>query len=279
MTGPTAPARTRPELAEFLRQHRESLSPEAVGLPAGSRRRTPGLRREEVAALTGVGQTWYTWLEQGRDIRVSTDVLDRLSRLFRLDGAGRRHLYALARQHPPMEDGRTVCTVPPLVHRLLADLPLRPAYVLNLRWDVLAWNPPADRVFRFSARPAPERNLLQMLFLDPATRQLFHDQARQIPGLVGSFRRDCARAPRDEAIRALVADLENRAPEFRTLWTHQDPQPCTGVRDLDIPGLGVVSFEHTTLILDEDRHLRLVYYAARPDTPAGTAFGTWLQTQ
>ncbi len=165
--------RTRTELGEFLRSRREQVTPEEVGLPVGKRRRTPGLRREEVAALAGVGLTWYTWLEQGRDIRASADFLDRLARTLKLDAIERRHLFLLAHQRLPAEPGKTWCSVPPLVHRLMNDLPTRPAYVLNLRWDVLAWNHAAARLFGFSEHPPEQRNLLWLLFMDTATRALF----------------------------------------------------------------------------------------------------------
>src|SRR5690606_1796376 len=136
--------RTRIELADFLRRRRESLSPLDVGLPLGKRRRTPGLRREEVAALAGVGLTWYTWLEQGRDINVSSAFLDNIPRVLKLDEPARRHLFLLAHRRPPVRSGRPWCPLPPLVRRLLDDLARRPAYVLNLHWDVIGWNTAAE---------------------------------------------------------------------------------------------------------------------------------------
>ncbi|WP_091642650.1 helix-turn-helix transcriptional regulator [Aquisalimonas asiatica] len=268
--------RTRTELSEFLRRCRERRSPEDAGLPAGGRRRTPGLRREEVAALAGVGVTWYTWLEQGRDIGVSATFLDNLARVFRLDATERRHLYLLAHQRPPTEQARTWCTLPALVHRLLADLAPRPAYVLNLRWDVLAWNPAADRLFGFSAHPPEQRNLLWLLFMDPRTRTLFHDWETQAPHMLSSFRRDFTRAPDDSAIKALVADLRHAVPEFRSWWHRHDMSaPCRGVRAFSLDGLGTVELEHMTLTVDEDRHLRLVYYA--PVEEQAQAFERWLE--
>ncbi|MEQ9511257.1 MAG: helix-turn-helix domain-containing protein, partial [Alloalcanivorax xenomutans] len=139
--------RTRRELAAFLRARREAITPEQVGLADSGRRRTPGLRREEVATLAGVGVTWYTWLEQGREIGVSAPVLERIARVLKLDGAQRRHLFLLAQNRPPVEPGKTWCSVPPLVRRLMDDWPHHPAYVLNLRWDVLAWNAAAQTLF------------------------------------------------------------------------------------------------------------------------------------
>lgn len=280
MSTPRTAERTRTELAEFLRSRRERISPQEVGLPAGNRRRTPGLRREEVAALAGVGLSWYTWLEQGRDISVSATFLDNLSRALKLDTSERRHLFLLAHQRLPAEPGKTWCTVPALIHRLMGDLPASPAYVLNLRWDVLAWNAAADRVFGFSALPAERRNLLWMLFTYPAMRELFtpwEEQARQI---LSSFRRDFVRATQAADIAALVKELEKASPDFRDCWRQQDIQgSCQGVRDLHIAALGKVTFEHITLTIDEDRHLKLVYYAARQGCSQTCAFERWLQQE
>ncbi|HEX5677526.1 MAG TPA: helix-turn-helix transcriptional regulator [Alcanivorax sp.] len=271
-------ARTRHELAEFLRTRRERISPEAAGLPVGARRRTPGLRREEVAALAGVGLTWYTWLEQGRDIGVSSTFLDNLAKALQLDAAERRHLFLLTHQRPPVEPGKTWCQVPPLVKRLMDDLSMRPSYVLNLRWDVLAWNAAADRVFGFAEQPEAYRNFLWMLFAAPAMRRLIADWPTQAPRMLSSFRRDHARADNDPAIRHLVNELEAFSPDFRNWWRRHDVDaPCQGLRTLDIAGLGTVDFEHTSLIVDEGRHLRLVVYAAQETDPQAAAFEHWVR--
>lgn len=280
MSAPRSAERTRVELAEFLRSRRERLSPEEVGLPSGGRRRTPGLRREEVAALAGVGLSWYTWLEQGRGISVSAAFLDNLSRTLKLDATERRHLFLLAHQRLPPEPGKTWCTVPALIHRLMGDLPLRPAYVLNLRWDVLAWNGAADRVFGFSALPTDRRNLLWMLFTSPAMRELFTPWDEQALQIISSFRRDFVRATQAPDIAALVKELEKASPDFKEWWRRQDINgPCQGIRHLQIEGVGRVVLEHTTLTIDEDRHLRLVYYAVKDGTPQSHAFEQWLQQE
>jgi len=278
MSAPRTSERTRIELAEFLRSRRERISPEEVGLPSGSRRRTPGLRREEVAALAGVGLSWYTWLEQGRNISVSTTFLDNLSRTLKLDATERRHLFLLAHQRLPPEPGKTWCTVPALIHRLMGDLPLRPAYVLNLSWDVLAWNVAAGRLFGFSAVPADRRNMLWMLFTSPAMHELFSPWSEQALQILSSFRRDFVRATQEPDIAALVKGLEKASPDFRKWWRQHDIHgPCQGIRNLEIKGVGHVSFEHATLTIDEDRHLRLVYYAAKAGLPQSALFEQWLQ--
>lgn len=151
--------RTRTELAEFLRSRRSRITPEEVGLQASGRRRTPGLRREEVAAMAGVGITWYTWLEQGRDIGVSSEFLDDLCKVLKLDSAERRHLYMLAQKRPPKELSQAACTVPAVIRDMLFRLPDNPAFVLNSRWDVLAWNSAGDKLFGFSDQPQGARNM------------------------------------------------------------------------------------------------------------------------
>lgn len=262
-------SRTRHELAAFLRARRERVSPHEVGLPVGGRRRTPGLRREEVAALAGVGVTWYTWLEQGRDIGVSAAFLDNLARVLRLDAAERRHLFLLAHARPPAEPARTFCVVPPMVRRLMHDLAPHAAYVLNLRWDVLACNAPADTLFGFWQHAPARRNLLWLLFTDPFLRDCFHDWETQAPLMLSSFRRDYAHATQEADIHALVVELRKVSPEFAQWWARHDVHaPCEGVRTLCVDGR-LARYEHTSLTIDADRHLRLVVYA--PAASAGSA--------
>ncbi|HCL4203982.1 TPA: helix-turn-helix domain-containing protein [Pseudomonas aeruginosa] len=269
--------RTRKELSEFLRSRRERLDPTDVGLPAGKRRRTPGLRREEVAALAGVGLTWYTWLEQGREIGVSATFLDNLSRVLKLDAAERRYLYLLTQQRPPAEPGKTWCVVPSVVHRLMDDLILRPAYVINLRWDVLAWNPAAERVFHFSSYVPERRNLIGMVFTDPATQALLDPWEDQALQLLSLFRRDFVRGTQEPDICELIKDLERVSPDFKAWWQEQDIHgPHHGLRQLFIKDVGRVDFENTILTIDEDRHLRLIYYAAKEGCISGQAFEKWL---
>lgn len=258
--------RTRPDLSAFLRAHRERLSPADVGLPSGNRRRTPGLRREEVAALAGVGLTWYTWLEQGRDIGVSSHFLDNLARVLKLDAAERRHLFMLTHERPPAEPGKTWCILPPLVRRLMHDLP-HPAFVFNLRWDVLGFNALADELFSFGNHQPERRNLLWLLFTDPVFQARLVDWNEQAPLMLAGFRRDFARASQSTDIQALVDELLHVSPEFKSWWRQQDVQaPGSGVRSLLIEGKPV-PFEFTSLTVDEDRHLRLVVYAQQMDEP------------
>jgi PAS domain-containing protein len=162
----------------------------------------------------------------------------------------------------------------------MADLPTRPTYVLNLRWDVLAWNDAADRVFGFSVQPTEQRNLLWMLFTAPNMRTLFSPWEAQALQILSSFRRDYVRATQDPGITTLVRDLERIDPDFENWWRQQDIHgPCQGIRHLYIEKVGDLVFEHTTLTIDEDRHLRLVYYAAQDGTPESCLFERWLQSE
>lgn len=259
--------RTRPDLAAFLLAHRQRLTPAEVGLPSSGRRRTPGLRREEVAALAGVGLTWYTWLEQGRDIGVSAQFLDQLAQVLKLDAPERRHLYLLAHARPPIEPGKTFCVLPPLVRRLMHDLP-HAAFVLNLRWDVLGFNAMADMLFDFGAHAPERRNLLWQLFTSPVLRARLCDWDEQAARMLASFRRDYARAPQEGDIHALVVDLQKVSPEFKAAWRTQQVQaPCMAQQVLRVDGIAT-PYEHTSLTVDEDRHLRLLVYAKADDSAA-----------
>ncbi|NYA43396.1 helix-turn-helix domain-containing protein [Serratia fonticola] len=269
--------RTRQELADFLRMKREKLSPQAVGLPSGTRRRTPGLRREEVAALAGVGLTWYTWLEQGREINASVGFLEDLARVLKLDATERYHLFLLAHQRPPVIAGHQWCQVTPLVRRLLDDLTLRPAYVMNLSWDIIAWNPAADRLFAIAERQPQQRNMLWMLFADPELNQRLMGWQEQAPQILANFRRDYARAPQDATMLQRIQALSEVSPQFRQLWQQHDIHGrCQGQRTFLVAGAGEVTFEHASFIVDEDNHLRLVMYSAQPDCPASAAFEAML---
>ncbi|AYM89554.1 MULTISPECIES: helix-turn-helix transcriptional regulator [Serratia] len=269
--------RTRQELADFLRMKREKLSPQAVGLPSGTRRRTPGLRREEVAALAGVGLTWYTWLEQGREINASVEFLEDLARVLKLDATERYHLFLLAHQRPPVVAGHQWCQVTPLVRRLLDDLTLRPAYVMNLSWDIIAWNPAADRLFAIAERQPEQRNMLWMLFADPELNQRLMGWQEQAPQILASFRRDYARAPQDATMLQRIQALSDVSPQFRQLWQQHDIHGrCQGQRTFLVAGAGEVTFEHASFIVDEENHLRLVMYSAQPDCLPSAAFEAML---
>lgn len=254
-------ARTRTELSDFLVRHRKMLTPVDAGLPSTGHRRTPGLRREELAALAGVGLTWYTWFEQGRDIQVSESFLLKVAKALRLDDAECGHLFLLAHRRPPPPEAYQWPSVSSLIQNLLDDLVARPAYVANLRWDVIAWNAPANDLFGFRDREQPDRNIIRLIFADPEFRQRLPHWRDEAPKLLAQFRYDLAAAPDDPAMLALVDELKKLSPDFRR-WFEQASietyaRGIGAILDLDGTQRG---FVHETLTVDEYRHLKMVVY-------------------
>jgi PAS domain-containing protein len=252
--------RNRTELAAFLRQHREGLSPADVGLPETGRRRTPGLRREEVAALAGVGLTWYTWFEQGRDISVSEAFLLNVSRALRLGDVDCCHLFLLAHRRPPPTEDFEWPAVNPRIQAIMDELATKPAYVVNLGWDVVAWNVAADRVFGFSSRDRVDRNFLRMVFADPEMRRRHPSFQEDGPRLIANFRYDLAVAPDNPVLLSLVEELQKLSADFRRWWR----QPASGDYSRGVTlfsnGDTPTRFRHEMMTVDEHRHLRMVVY-------------------
>jgi transcriptional regulator with XRE-family HTH domain len=264
--------RRREELADFLRHRREAIKPHDVGLPNGGRRRTPGLRREEVAQLAGVGATWYTWLEQGRDVRASLDVLEALARALRLNQAERSHLIMLGRgeEAPPCKS--PVERVSPTLRRLIENLGPNPAYIIGRRWDYLAWNDAAVALLGdLGAIPRPARNHAWLTFTDPARREMFTDWERSSRTLVAKFRADSARHLGDPAFESLIAVLRRSSPEFERAWErHEVSRSGDSRKDLRHPAAGMMSFSHAVFHPAEKLDQRLVLYSplAKNETAA-----------
>jgi transcriptional regulator with XRE-family HTH domain len=259
--------RRREELADFLRHRREALKPEDVGLANGGRRRTPGLRREEVAQLAGVGTTWYTWLEQGRDVRASLDVLEALARALRLNQAERSHLIMLGRgeEAPPCKS--PVERVSPTLRRLIENLGPNPAYILGRRWDYLAWNDAAVALLGdLGAVPRAARNHAWLTFTDPARREMFTDWERSSRTLVAKFRADSARHLGDPTFESLIAALRRSSPEFARAWArHEVSRGGEGRKDLRHPLAGMMSFSHAVFHPAEKLDQRLILYSPLPE--------------
>lgn len=254
-------SRTKNELSEFLTRHRKKLTPVDVGLPSHGPRRTPGLRREEVAALAGVGLTWYTWFEQGRDIQVSEKFLLSVAYALKLDDAECSHLFLLAHKRPPPPEAHQLVSVTPLIQQLMDDLATRPAYVLNLRWDVIAWNTAADDLFGFKAREREIRNILRMVFADPDMRRCLPAWRDDAPKLLAQFRYDFAVAPNDPSMLTLVEDLKELSADFRRWWETPDSGKARrGIGSIMTADTEREDFRHETLVVDEHRHLRMVVY-------------------
>ena len=205
-------------LGEFLRGRRAKLDPAAFGLPL-ARRRTPGLRREEVAQRAHVSATWYTWLEQGRGGAPSADVLDRIARALLLTEIEREHLFLIALGRTPQVRYQPPAGVAPHLQRVLDALEFSPAYIRTSIWDIVAWNRAATVVLANYEEVAPaERNLLRMFFLGVNARRAQTDWRRVAGFLVAAFRADVARAGAFAAARALVDELLRLSPEFAQMW-------------------------------------------------------------
>jgi transcriptional regulator with XRE-family HTH domain len=274
-------ARRRAELADFLRRKRASLQPEDVGLPGGGRRRTPGLRREEVALLAGVGATWYTWLEQGRDVRASLDVLEAVARALKLTPVERSHLILLGRgeEAPPCEPPPE--RVSPAVRRLIESLGPNPAYLLGRRWDYLAWNRAACAVFGdFGRIPRPARNHLWQLFMDPGRRALMADWAEGARLAVAKFRADSARHLGDPAFEELIDALKQASPEFAKAWKrHEVAQSGQARKELRHPAAGLLRFEHAVFHPTEASDQRLILHSPVPGTGTAEKLGELLAVE
>ncbi len=260
-------AERRRELADFLRTRRQRLAPEDVGLPRGGRRRVAGLRREELAQLAGVGLTWYTWLEQGRNIHVSRQVVHSLGLALRLDPTERRHLASLS--DPAAQVGRLdpVTEVPSALQALLDQQGTSPAYVMNARWDVLAWNDAAGALFvDFARLLPPQRNMVWLLFTEPAFRDLLLDWEEHARVVLGQFRASRERREGDPAFAELVELLRAASPEFRTWWPrHEVRGRFEGRREFEHPRVGRLVLEQLTLRPLEDEELRVVLYTPLPE--------------
>ncbi|ALM52975.1 helix-turn-helix transcriptional regulator [Halomonas huangheensis] len=252
--------RTRSDLTEFLLHHRHKLTPADVGLPTTGRRRTPGLRREEVATLAGVGLTWYTWFEQGRDINVSESFVLGVSKALKLDDAECCHLFLLAQRRPPPVEAYQWQSIPPRVQRMMDEL-ARPAYVINLRWDVIAWNDAAERLFAFTEQAGAERNMLRMIFANPAMRRRLPDWQQDAFRLLAQFRCDLASAPEDPEMHRLIDDLTQLSPDFRRWWEKPELHSYGyGIGAVTTNDSQREDFDHEMLIVDEHRHLRMILY-------------------
>ncbi|MHB1629108.1 MAG: helix-turn-helix transcriptional regulator [Bacilli bacterium] len=266
-------AERRQSLAEFLRTRRERLSPADVGLPPGSRRRTPGLRREEVAQLANIGTSWYVSLEQGRDIHPSHQVLESLGAALKLTAAEQSHLFLLAKAQTSSQDGQPELpeeSVTPALARAIQSLNPHPAYVLGRRWDLLAWNQAAEFVFEFSdIAPPHSRNFLWRSFTHPNLLRHEHWHLR-VPILVAQFRVDFARYPGDPQFKELVADLKEISENFRSAWASHDVTTIAdGHKRMNPhPKFGVLEFEHVTLQVPTNADQKVVIYTCLPETAA-----------
>lgn len=257
----TASPDQRRLLGAFLRTHRERLSPQAAGLAAGGRRRTPGLRREEAAQLAGVSSTWFTWLEQGREVSASPEALARVAGALQLTRAERAYLFALAGRRDPAAPA-VAAEAPPGLAEAVARFD-GPAYGLDRCWTAVCWNPAAERLFA-GWLGGPERNLLRYIFREPSARRLIVDWPDRARRVIAEFRADFSRSLADPQMRGLVDGLRAEDAGFAALWDEQAVlEREGGLRRFDHPSDGPLAFEQYTFQPADRPDCKLVLLAAR----------------
>jgi transcriptional regulator with XRE-family HTH domain len=254
-------------LGTYLKDRRAKLDPAAFGF-APTRRRTPGLRREEVAQRANISPTWYTWLEQGRGGAPSANVLDRIARALMLTDVEREHLFLLGLGRPPDVRYRKDEGVTPRLQRVLYALEPCPALIRSATWNVVAWNRAATVMLTdFGALPPEQRNILRFIFLDPKVRAAQYDWDSVARFVVGAFRVDAARAGAAEEVQPLVDELCRLSPEFKVMWRDNDVRSHGEVvKHIRHAVLGPLAFEYSAFAVDGRPDLSMVVY--NPATPA-----------
>ncbi|HYZ55238.1 MAG TPA: helix-turn-helix transcriptional regulator [Streptosporangiaceae bacterium] len=256
-------------LGQMLRSRRERLVPADVGLPPGSRRRTAGLRREEVALLANLSTTYYTFLEQGRPVRPSAQVLDALASALRMSAAERRYLQVLAYGRDGTASAGTAVVMPPPEHidsgvvDLVQRLDPYPTFVKGRRWDVLASNPAARELFTdWETLPAHERNLVRWMFMTDRAREVYCEWESEARAMLGRFRLAAARYPQDPDFEALIAELRRDSDHVRDWWPRHDVTAVgSGSKKLRHPRLGPVDYSHVVLQIADNPDQTLVTYS------------------
>ncbi|NVN24798.1 helix-turn-helix domain-containing protein [Asaia siamensis] len=250
----------------YLRDRRARLDPVTLGFSA-KRRRTPGLRREEVAQRSNISPTWYTWLEQGRGGAPSSDVLDRLAKGLLLTEPERDHLYMLALGHPPEVKYRVSEGITPRLQRVLDAFEYSPAIVKTPLWDIVAWNKAAAAVLTNYGELAPDqRNILKIVFCTPHIRQMQVDWTLLARSVVAAFRADVSRAGASAEIHQFVTELGARSPEFLALWQSNDiQQQGEGTKRLKHPAVGLIELEYSRFSVEGRSDLGLIVYNPSTD--------------
>ena len=253
-------------LGAYLKDRRAKLDPAAFSL-SGARRRTPGLRREEVAQRANISTTWYTWLEQGRGGAPSADVLDRIACALLLTDVEREHLYLLGLGHLPEVHYRAADGITPRLQRVLDAMEFSPALVRTATWDIVAWNRAASVMLTdYGSLPPGQRNILRMIFGDPRVRAAQYDWNSVARHVVGAFRADAVRAGAASQVADLVDELCRLSPEFEALWRDNDVRSYgEGVKHMKHPILGPIAFEYSSFAVDGRPDLGMVVY--NPATP------------
>jgi transcriptional regulator with XRE-family HTH domain len=249
-------------LANFLRTRRERLSPAEAGIPVGPRRRTPGLRREELAQLAGISVTWYTWLEQARHITVSLQVLECLAKALRLTAQESSYLFMLANRRIESTATRVDEPLNPVLQQILDHQGLNPAYIMGRYWDILAWNRSAWKLLDFGESP----NMLWYMFCRQPTRQIVVDWEERAKRLLAEFRADCSRYVTEPSFNEFVDTLKEASPEFAMWWPqHQITGREGGRREFEHAEVGRLALHQTTFYLSSAPEVKLVLHAPLPE--------------
>jgi len=258
---------TENALGTYLRDCRAKLDPAAFGFPS-ERRRTNGLRREEVAQRANISPTWYTWLEQGRGGAPSADVLDRIARALMLTDVEREHLFLLGLGRPPEVRYRKSDGVTPRLQRVLDALDPSPALLRTAIWDVVAWNKAATvMLMDYASLPPEQRNIVRYIFLDPRARAAQYDWESVARFVLGTFRVDAARAGAAAEVEPMVEEMCRLSPEFRAMWRENEVRGPHGefIKRIRHPVLGSFAFEYSAFAVDGRTDLTMVVY--NPATP------------
>lgn len=251
------------QLGSYLRDRRTRLDPAAFGL-GGSRRRTPGLRREEVASRANISPTWYTWIEQGRGGAPSADVLDRIAKGLMLTEPEREHVYMLGLGRPPEARYKQVDGITPRLQRVLDGLALNPAIIKTAMWDVVGWNRAAAALLTdYSVLPREQRNILRLMFTRGRGRARNDDWDSVARYVVGAFRADMARtgAHGSKEATRLVEELCDLSPEFEALWRDNDVgSHGEGIKRIRHPEAGLVKLEFSSFAVEGRPELGMIVY-------------------
>jgi transcriptional regulator with XRE-family HTH domain len=244
----------RKELGEFLQAMRQRGTPEEYGFPTGARRRTQGLRREEVAQLASISSTWYTWIEQGREVNVSAEALERLATALKLSKSERTYLFDMADRRDPHAHMLEADTAPETLINMLNNIQI-PAYIMGRTWDLLAWNMPASQLFTGwldGAEPSDIRpNLLRFVFLNSNAKQFVVEWEMRARRLVAEFRADCRSRLEEPELKRLVNELSQASADFERFWKQHDVLE-------DKADNGLISYSQVTLRPVEQEQLKLV---------------------
>ncbi|MFM9912767.1 MAG: helix-turn-helix transcriptional regulator [Methylophilaceae bacterium] len=260
----------RKELGEFLQVLRQRSAPEEFGFPVGNRRRTQGLRREEVAQLSGISPTWYTWIEQGREVNVSAEALGRLCEVLKLSRSERDYLFEMAGRRDPRGTEMEEDTAPETLVAMIAEIKI-PAYIMGRTWDLLAWNKGAEELFsgwldQARSKDDPLPNLLRFVFLNLEARQFVVNWEVRARRLVAEFRADCRGRLEEPVLQRLVTELSQSSADFDRYWKQHDVlERQGGQRAFNHPRRGLINYQQVTLRPVEQEQLKLVLLT--PDEP------------